>query len=66
MRPTGKFKYALNVKKGYFIFFIDNVQSTVEIHVNDELNYRGNKLVVVSKDGDNLTVKRIGCLITVV
>lgn len=62
MRPMSDFTYLLcNVDKGNFIA---QVKSGVEILIGDELNWKGNKLLVMNKN-DKLLEKKIGHAIIV-
>ncbi|QPK89807.1 hypothetical protein IEN91_05045 [Bacillus velezensis] len=63
MCPMNSFNYSLKLKGGYLVA---NVESSVLIHVGDELVYRGNKLLVIDKTSDSsLTVEKTGSIIAV-
>lgn len=62
MRPMRNFTYLLSDEKGSFIA---EVNSGVEVKSGDELNWKGNKLLVNAIEGDILTVKKIGFAILV-
>jgi hypothetical protein len=61
MRPFGRFIYNLN-NSGYMV---GKIVSEVEIHRGDALYYNGNRLYVLSKNDDVLTVKKTGNLISI-
>lgn len=63
MRPMGKFTYLLSIIENGS--FLAQVESGVEIHIGDELNWKGNKILVKNKTDNLLEVKKIGSAIIV-
>jgi hypothetical protein len=61
-RPFGKFTYKLVLEDGHELA---NVKSGVEIQKGDEVNFNGNKIMVLSKQENVLVVVKIGCIINV-